>query len=95
MSSIEYFSRGAEYRLNEQTRQAELLWQWSIPTFTSYLGDADRLENGNTLLCAGGVLGPRSQASVIEVSPQGDVVWELAVPDYNLYRATRLSSFYP
>lgn len=26
LSSIEYFSRGAEYRLNEQTRQAELLW---------------------------------------------------------------------
>lgn len=89
------YSRGALFRLDEANLQAELIWQEQTETFTSYLGDADSLANGNVLLCAGGVIGPRAKARITEVTGSADSepVWELTVDEYNLYRVTRLSGF--
>lgn len=85
-------SRAVEYRLDERSRTAELVWEYrpSPPIFSPFLGFAQRLENGHTLVCFG-----RSQR-VIEVDANGSVVWELHVdePGRYPYRAIRVASLY-
>jgi len=41
------------------------------------MGDADRLANGNTLVTAGTLIPGDSPSRVFEVTPQGDIAWEL------------------
>lgn len=85
-------SRAVEYRLDEHSRTAELVWEFrpAPPIFSPFLGFAQRLENGHTLVCFG-----RSQR-VIEVDANGSVVWELHVdePGKYPYRAIRVASLY-
>lgn len=51
-------------------------WQAADPTtfFSMFIGGAQRLPNGNTLVCSGW------QANAFEVTPQGDVVWSYITP---------------
>jgi len=85
------FSRAIEYRLNEQTRTAQAVWQYR-PTpdlFSFALGFAERLGNGNTLVTFG------TSAIVQEVSPAAKLVWQVSVPaGLFVYRAYRLRSLY-
>ena len=59
---------------------------------TPYWGDADRLANGNVLVCAG-LRSTAGQTHVFEVRPSdGAVVWQLTLPEGNgSYQAERLS----
>lgn len=78
----------------------------AAPLFAPFIGDADRLTNGNVLITHGGIdfMNPESflHAMVIEVVPtgedDGDVVWEFlsGSPDrlVSIYRAERIESFY-
>ncbi len=72
--------------------------------FARFLGDADRLDNGNVLIAHGGIdpdPGYR-HALIIEVEPDGvsggDIVWrfEIGTPDdeHTVYRAERVPSLY-
>lgn len=74
------------------------------PAYASFVGDADRLENGDVLITHGGLAaandGPSAQ--IVEVAPADDgdggtVVFDLRVdggPDWFVYRAERVPSLY-
>lgn len=75
--------------------------------YARFLGDADRLENGNVLITHGGIELPEEldgyqHAAIIEVVPEGqaggDIVWDLRIgtPDRpaTVYRSERITSFY-
>lgn len=85
-------SRAVEYKLDEHAKVAELVWEYrSMPSlFSHILGFAQRLPNGNTLICYG------AAQRVIEVDRSGTKHWELAVFGQNVfvYRAFRIASLY-
>ena len=87
-------SRAAEYRIDEQAKTADLVWEYRhIPAlFTPFAGSAQRLRDGNTLVTF-------STAGVMtEVDPTGTVAWEGVLkngsaPIY-LYRGVKIVSLY-
>ncbi len=62
--------------------------------FSPYISGAQRLPNGNTLVCEGG------RARIFEVTPDGEIVWEFRNPYrdpgslHSIYRARRYSPEY-
>ena len=75
------FSRVVEYALDEEAMTAALVWEYpgdlaDDPWFTFAWGDADRLDNGNTLVTAAGLTSWDSPGRIFEVAPDGTVVWE-------------------
>jgi hypothetical protein len=83
-------TRVAEYRLDEQALQAELVWSYSqAGAYTTSQGSAQRLPNGNTLIGWG--RGPGLIAS--EVTTAGTKVFEIIATDNGVpavgYRALR------
>ncbi len=64
-------SAAKQFRVDEANATTELVWSWSEGSFDPAVGDADRLANGNTLVCHG------IQSRVIEVNQAGDKVWEI------------------
>ena len=54
--------------------KVELVSTQRSPDFCGHISGAQRLPNGNTLLCAG------ETARVIEFTPQGEVAWEFLSP---------------
>jgi hypothetical protein len=55
------------------------LWTFSSPNFySSFVGSAERLPNGNTLVCSGG------QGALLEADSAGNVVWLFAPPGLTL-----------
>jgi len=76
------WSRVVEYRLDEDSMTASIAWEYpgalaDDEWFTFAWGDADRLSNGNTLVCAGTLVGRQSQSRLFEVTPDGDKVWQV------------------
>jgi hypothetical protein len=83
-------SRAVVYRLDTDTMAATETWSWDAGVFTKNLGDADRLANGNVLVCAGGQRDSPDDPRVAEIDDAGAVVWELSVDDVMwVYRAAR------
>ena len=78
-------SRVVEYALDEEQHTATVAWQFAQPPRYAYFaGSARRLPGGNTLI---GWAASR-QALATEVSPDGQVLWELAGErDFLSYRA--------
>jgi hypothetical protein len=86
----------------------EEVWSYAHPTAFRTARDCDRLPNGNTLIV--GVKGdePASmdtdfvgESSMIEVTPEGDVVWQLTLRGYSaarspghFYKALRIGEEY-
>ena len=65
---------------------------WSF--FSHYISGAQRLSNGNTLICEG------SNGRIFEVTPSGEIVWEYvnpfpnltgAVPNSTIFRAAKVA----
>jgi outer membrane protein assembly factor BamB len=85
-------SRAVEYRLDESAKIAELVWEYrpDPPIFGFALGFAQRLPNGNTLVCFG------TAQHIIEVDQGGVKRWELIVdePQRFAYRAFAIESLY-
>jgi hypothetical protein len=82
------FSRGVEYRLDEETRTAELVWQYrnSPDIFAFATGSVQRLPNGNTLISWG------TSGVVTEVRPDGAKALELLLSppqSFTTYRTLR------
>ena len=89
----------------------ELAWSWELPPdrFSPFISGAERLANGNTLVCAG------ADGILLEVSAAGEIVWEYRNPytgdvrladgsfpnatigsfPYAVFRATRISPDHP
>jgi hypothetical protein len=80
------FSRAVEYHLDEDAKTAELVWQYraSPDIYGAYMGDVQRLPNGNTFICWG------AGSAISEVKPDGSLVFEIQFdPDVYSYRAFR------
>lgn len=88
-------SRAVEYALDTTKMTATLVWssEDTPPLFTTILGYAQRLTNGNTLITYGQAL------QVQEVDPTGkNILWDLTDPqvnDFGVYRAYRLDPLAP
>lgn len=85
-------SRAVEYRLDEQAKTSTLVWEYRHePALYGFaLGFAQRLANGNTLICYG------IAQRIVEVDPAGNKVWDLKIEEPNrfAYRAFRIASLY-
>ncbi|MBS1493906.1 MAG: aryl-sulfate sulfotransferase [Bacteroidetes bacterium] len=78
-------SRAVEYKINETTKIATLVWQYSQGIFGFAMGYAERLPNGNTIIGWG-----MGSPSVTEVDPNGEKVFEMTLPDGQVsYRALK------
>jgi hypothetical protein len=71
------FSRAVEYSLDEQNMIAHTVWQYRNPlnTFAGAMGNAQRLDNGNTLIGWG-----FAWPTLTEVSPDGIKQLEISLP---------------
>ncbi len=65
-------SRVAEYRLDQSAHTAELIWSYDADGAysTTMLGDAQRLDNGDTLATWS------TTATMEQVDPSGELVWQ-------------------
>lgn len=64
-------SRAVEYRVNEVVKRVTRVWQYSNDRFSPYMGNAQRLSNGNTVIGWGAV------PSMTEVLPDGTKALEM------------------
>lgn len=76
------WSRVVEYAVDDDTMTATIAWEYpgalvDDEWFTFAWGDADRLDDGHTLVCAGTLVGRQSQSRIFEVTPEGDKVWQV------------------
>ena len=79
-------SRGIEYRLDEQRKTAELVWEYAhVPCLqAAATGNVQRLPNGSTLISWG------TENTVTEVRPNGTTALELVLsPLFTTYRTLR------
>jgi hypothetical protein len=81
------FSRVLEYALDEVNKTADLVWSYrNTPDISStFWGNAQRLENGNTFIGWG-----YAGIAATEVDPSGNTVFEMTFPkdvySYRIYR---------
>jgi len=84
-----------EYRLDEVGKTGTLIWSYTPPTVFPawHRGNAQRLPNGNTFIGWGGAREGRRIPACTEVTPDGQVVYELYFntnsPPIESYRAFR------
>lgn len=92
-------SRAKEYRLNLDSMTAELVWYFQPKMYNNNnafwfaMGSVQRLEGGNTVI-NGGWDYSSNQSNFFEVTPDGQVVWELALQNNKSlvsYRARKFS----
>jgi len=71
------FSRAVEYTLDEVNKTATLVWEYrnSPDIFGGAMGNVQRLENGNTLICWGS-----ANPNITEVTPDGAIALEMTLP---------------
>ncbi|MBU0732073.1 aryl-sulfate sulfotransferase [Patescibacteria group bacterium] len=78
-------SRVYEWELDESAMTAKVVWEFDggeTPFYNTAWGDADRLENGNTLITAGYQdQATGYQSRIIEAAPDGTIVWQLSVQE--------------
>jgi hypothetical protein len=73
---------------------ASIVWEWVLPEFVSFAGQATRLPGGATLVTAS------EHKKVYEVDAEGQVIWTLALTDappggpQSIYRAERVPSLF-
>lgn len=74
---------------------AEIVWSWQVPEYCPSTGDANRLENGHTLVTSTQLSG------VYEITEAGETAWRLSILANKAcpglrpgYRATRVSGLY-
>lgn len=87
------YSRAVEYEVDEENMTATKVWEFmhDPPIVSTEMGFAQRLGNGNTLICWGG--GP-GQIAVTEVTPQSNIVFEMTLPEgVHTYRAYKEDLF--
>ena len=87
-------SRGVEYKIDETNKTVTKVWEYTptAPTFATFMGDNERLADGNIFLDWGAPFtGPGYQyVNMIEVNPQNQVLFQLVFDQpYVSYRATR------
>ena len=73
------FSRALQF----DPKTMQITWSYvdqsAISFFSPFMGGAERLWNGNTLICESAF------GRLFEVTPDGQVVWEYVIPDFASY----------
>lgn len=73
------FSRALEF----DPEKMEVTWAYTDPTpisfFSPFMGSAERLWNGNTMICESAF------GRLFEVTPDSTLVWEYVIPDFAEY----------
>lgn len=93
------YSRAVEYEITGDT--ARTAWQWrpAKDNYSSAVGSARRLKNGNTLIAFGMVAGRNGSSGpteAYEVTPDGKVAWHLVVEGVmTLFRVEPIDAFVP
>ncbi len=87
-------SRGVEYKVDEVNKTVTKMWEFqdTPPIFATFMGDTQRMVNGNTFLDWGAPFtGTGYQfVNITEVDPQNQVIFQLAFDQpYVSYRAFR------
>ncbi len=81
VGSTSPFSRALQF----DPRTGETVWAYTDPMpaafFSPYMGSAERLWNGNTLICESAF------GRLFEVTQEGRTVWEYLIPDFAEYPA--------
>ena len=83
-------SRVVEIEYDPSIPDARIVWEYAGPPafYSEAQGDASRLPNGNTLVVDG------FNGRIVEVTPDGQPVWELEMPGhYYIYKAHRIENF--
>ncbi len=86
------FSRSLEYQVDEINKTVSLVWDYNNEpqTYSSAMGNTQRLQNHNTVIGWGGSFGDTRTLS--EIKTDGTVALELSLPDTMLsYRAFKFS----
>lgn len=68
-------TRAREYEVDDDSQTLTERWSYGEDHYASQEGEAVRLENGNTLIGYG------TGGALVEVSPGGELLWELAWPE--------------
>lgn len=86
-------ARAIEYELDEVNKTAAAVWQFHEPNGYSsdFIGNTNRLPNGNTLIDWGGAFPLEETISFTEVDAAGNIVMELDFDseNYTSYRAVK------
>jgi hypothetical protein len=87
-------SRGVEYEVDTEQMTVTKVWEFAHnpPVFAAFMGNAQRLPNGNTLLSWGAPSRDEEfhYANITEVTPENEPVFDLAFdPPFVSYRAFR------
>ncbi|MEL6347692.1 MAG: hypothetical protein AAFV53_31590 [Myxococcota bacterium] len=83
--------RFREFDVDRSVSALSEVWTYGegVDRYAQYLGEAQRLANGSTLIGYG------AGGALQEVSPTGTVLWEIEWPDRLLGHATPLTDLYP
>ena len=78
------YSRAVEYALDLDSMTAEIVWEYpsgepAEPWYSYQFGDANRLDNGNTLITQLDETGDVPRCHMVEVTADGTVVWEIVL----------------
>ncbi|MDQ1266330.1 MAG: type sorting protein [Bacteroidota bacterium] len=87
-----HYSRAVEYRIDESAKTATKVWEFrNTPDISAaFMGNAQRLPNGNTIIGWGVNSHNPYQIAGIEVTPAGEKVFEMRQPIYGaLYQVLR------
>ncbi len=87
-------SHGIEYKIDEKNKTATQVWEYTRnpPVFATFMGDTQRLPDGNTFLDWGApsTADGYDYVTMTEVSPDGQTLFELSFDQpYVSYRAFR------
>ncbi|MCL4561449.1 MAG: aryl-sulfate sulfotransferase [Chloroflexi bacterium] len=87
-------SRGVEYSVDEANKTVTKVWEYTHvpPVFTDYMGDVQRLTDGNTFMGWGDAVSASGyvRSSMMELSPDNQTLFELTFDSpYVSYRAFR------
>jgi hypothetical protein len=96
------FSRGAVLKIDETAMTAAIGWQYPLNQYSFWGGNVVQLINGDIEIAASepvpiGAPQPKADtpSQVVELTPQGSVVWQLTVGTGGAYRSYRIGSLYP
>lgn len=87
---VPFAQRAREFRLHEDERRLEQIWSYGEDTerYARYAGETSRLDNDNRIVNFG------TDGVLQEVTPDGEIVWELEWRDRLIGHATLLDDLY-
>jgi hypothetical protein len=87
-------TRMVRYSLDPETLRAEQVWELDMGVYMNTMGGVIPLDNGNFQVTLGGHRDRSMPASVVEVTPDGELVWEMKLSAVGTYWTIYRSNFF-